>query len=351
MSLDVSVIVPIYNVELYLQECLDSILKQTGCTFEVICVDDGSTDETPQILKAIAETDSRIRVITQENQGVSVARNRGLEVATGRYVVFMDSDDALAENALEPLVRLADKEQLDHIVFEAKVFADNRGGKVDPKQVAKEERYHTLKDASLLNRVYCGEILFQKLMDTKSFYATTQVRMLRRELIEENNLRFIVGILHEDNHFTPLALLLAKRAMAIPEKYFLRRLRGGSIVTSSGKMSQRAIGCLTAYLKLQPAFEKIRQKNNNIEKVLRSYQALLLDGAMSHLSQVDDGDIEQQVMPGLAQFFSPDELVHIRWMLLSCLEVHKELHKRIEKCRNKRLFSRLKRCLRITRSH
>ena len=88
----ISVIIPVYNVEKYLAECLTSVVNQTFKDIEIICVNDGSTDNSPKILKEFAQKDSRIKIINQENQGLSAARNTGLDVATGEYVSFIDSD-------------------------------------------------------------------------------------------------------------------------------------------------------------------------------------------------------------------------------------------------------------------
>ena len=97
----ISVIIPVYNVENYLEESLDSIINQTFTDLEIICVNDGSTDNSPSILNNYANKDSRINIINQENKGLSAARNSGLDVATGDYIYFFDSDDILELTALE----------------------------------------------------------------------------------------------------------------------------------------------------------------------------------------------------------------------------------------------------------
>ena len=94
----VSVIVPVYNAEKYLQECVDSILRQTLADLELILVDDGSTDTSPALCDRYAEQDLRVRVIHQANAGSSAARNRGIEVATGEWIAFVDSDDFIDAN-------------------------------------------------------------------------------------------------------------------------------------------------------------------------------------------------------------------------------------------------------------
>ena len=97
----VSVIIPCYNVEKYLGKCLESILNQTYSNLEIICVNDGSTDSTLALLEEYSQKDERIRIINQQNQGVSAARNSGLEVATGSYIIFVDSDDFIKLNTCE----------------------------------------------------------------------------------------------------------------------------------------------------------------------------------------------------------------------------------------------------------
>lgn len=109
----VSIIVPVYNVEKYLPECLDSILASTYTNLEVIVVDDGSPDNCPQICDEYAKKDLRIRVIHQENQGLVGARNAGLEAATGKYVAFVDSDDMVSPVLYETLVKAIEQQQAD----------------------------------------------------------------------------------------------------------------------------------------------------------------------------------------------------------------------------------------------
>ena len=103
----ISVIIPVYNTEKYLERCLDSVLAQTHQNFEVICVNDGSTDASESILKRYAEKDKRFKVMKQPNQGQGTARNTGLDIATGDYILFLDSDDQLPDYALAVLLEIA----------------------------------------------------------------------------------------------------------------------------------------------------------------------------------------------------------------------------------------------------
>ena len=109
-EIKVSVIIPIYNTEKYLAECLESIINQTLKQIEIICIDDGSSDGSAAILKEYAQNDLRISMYTQKNRGVSAARNVGVRHARGKYLFFMDSDDILEKNALEILVQTLQNE-------------------------------------------------------------------------------------------------------------------------------------------------------------------------------------------------------------------------------------------------
>ena len=113
----VSVIIPVFNVEEYLEECINSILRQTLTDIEIICINDGSTDSSPDILKKYAEQDRRITVYSQDNCGLSAARNLGMRAARGRYTYFIDSDDWLERDALRDLYTRAEKDQLDLLLF------------------------------------------------------------------------------------------------------------------------------------------------------------------------------------------------------------------------------------------
>lgn len=120
----ISIIIPVYNVEKYLHECLDSIINQTFTDIEIICVDDGSTDKSSEILEEYEQKDKRFTVISQPNKGVSAARNRGMQQAKGKYIMFVDSDDWLAHNACEQAYKAATGNDCDMLLFSHNKFTD-----------------------------------------------------------------------------------------------------------------------------------------------------------------------------------------------------------------------------------
>lgn len=117
-KIKISIIIPVYNAELYLPQCLDSVTRQTFTDFECICINDGSTDSSLNILKNHSETDKRFKIISQQNSGVSQARNTGIKTACGNYIVFADPDDWLSENYLEVLYDTIEKYGCDVIASE-----------------------------------------------------------------------------------------------------------------------------------------------------------------------------------------------------------------------------------------
>lgn len=124
-TVKVSVIIPIYNTAIYLRQCLDSVITQTLKDIEIICVDDGSTDECPQILKEYEAKDSRIRLLWQENQYAGTARNYGMTVATGKYFAFWDSDDFFHPKALELMYKQCEKDNADMCICSANHYFDD----------------------------------------------------------------------------------------------------------------------------------------------------------------------------------------------------------------------------------
>ena len=241
----VTIIVPVYNVEQYLRECLDSIVDQTLTDWECICVDDGSTDSSSDILAEYARADSRFRIIRQENAGPSAARNAALDISEGEFLYFCDSDDEIEPQTLESLVGLCEKNDLDQVVFTANVLPD--GVPEDAPSVLAAKRYYRVSD-SVCGIVRTGPELFSELVRNQCFTVSPPFRLIRRASIKDW-LRFPDGWIHEDNYFTPLALISARRAMIVNEAFYRRRVHPGSIVTD-GVTADYHAECLIGVWKL-----------------------------------------------------------------------------------------------------
>lgn len=224
----VSVIVPVYNVEKYLCECLDSVLGQTLADIEVICVDDGSTDGSAAILARYAAKDPRIRVITQANSGLSAARNAGMDVATGEYIYFLDSDDWIADDAMKRCVGICERDSLDQLVFGCRIMAES--DVVNGKFLSRKEAYYRLP-GSIDGEVMDGAKFLRETIRKGGYFPSVPMRLMRRAVLVDSGLRFPTGLIHEDEYFTPLLIALSGRVAVVGERFYVRRLRDGSITT------------------------------------------------------------------------------------------------------------------------
>lgn len=194
-----SIIIPIYNVENYIIDCLDSVFAQKIANMEVICIDDGSTDNSGQIATNYAQLHSNMRIIHQSNQGLSAARNTGIRHATGEYVFFLDSDDTLTNtSALNNMYILAQEQKADIVVFNALVNGETPYLSPFPTQT------------EAIN----GTRLMQKFYDhSQTLMIPIWGHLYRKQFLLNNNLWFKEGIYHEDILFTPIAQYLASRAL------------------------------------------------------------------------------------------------------------------------------------------
>ena len=218
LSPEFSIIIPIYNVAPYLRQCLDSVLKQdlSGC--EVICVNDGSTDNSFLILEEYKKQYPQINLISQENKGLSATRNAGIRAATGDYILFLDSDDWLEKDAIRILQ--------DNIGGEDMLCFNGRRYFEDDTQEA--------PDAGLTETNLTGWDYYNKyaLVSRKFHFVCVVLRLYRKQFLLDNNLFFEEGIYHEDNLFTPIACYYAQKVKVIPDCLYVYRIRKGSIMQS-----------------------------------------------------------------------------------------------------------------------
>lgn len=224
----ISVIIPVYNVENYLKECLDSIVSQTLEEIEIICVDDGSTDGSAAILREYAGRDSRVRVLTQANAGQGTARNVAMDQAAGEYVYCMDADDRLEKTALAELWQQCREKALDVLYFSGRSFYEE-------PQLEKEFPWFSTayQRKGDYPHVLSGRELFVRFLQEGDYYASPCLYLTRLAFLRERRIRFPEGIAHEDEFFALDVLMLAERAACVPAAYFHRRVRSNSTMTSA----------------------------------------------------------------------------------------------------------------------
>ena len=214
-----SIIIPVYNVEPYLRNCLDSVLAQTYADWEAICINDGSTDGSLAILKEYTANDSRFQIIDQSNKGLSAARNAGIREAKGEYIFLLDSDDWTVPDALERLGR--------HIAGQDMVCFTG--------QKYNEEDNTYLPSDMLSSATYASGMAYYNENALKSYvfpFVCAVLRLYKRTFLLEHNLSFKEGIYHEDNLFTPIACYYANKVTVIPNSLYIYRIRENSIMTT-----------------------------------------------------------------------------------------------------------------------
>ena len=220
-----SVIVPVYKAEGYLEQCVESVLQQTYTDFELILVDDGSPDRCPEMCDELAEKDSRIKVLHKENGGASSARNAGLDIASGEYIMFLDSDDYWNDRgALSKLNFSIVPLNPDVAVFGC-TDIDERSGK---KDVSRSDYDMTVMKSGDKDRILHYFLAEGKLPGAAYVFAT------RRDLIERLKIRFKEGITAEDYDWVLSIFLNASNFAAIDDPFYTYRKRQeGSVTTSS----------------------------------------------------------------------------------------------------------------------
>lgn len=206
-----SIIIPVFNVEPFIKKCILSCLHQNIEDYEIIVINDGTTDSSMKIVEELALENESVRIFEQENQGLSATRNRGISLAKGKYIWFVDSDDWIEENCLKDIVASMEKEQCD-VLCQTQMF--------------KEGVWHKSSNYFVPNNVNTlSEYFWSESPNPAQFY------VFKKSFILENNLYFKVGIKHEDSLFTPIMLCLAQRLSFYRKPIYHFYKRANSITT------------------------------------------------------------------------------------------------------------------------
>ncbi|MCL1880245.1 MAG: glycosyltransferase [Actinomycetia bacterium] len=294
----VSVIIPVYNAEKYLEDCLNSVLRQPVADIEVICVDDGSTDTSLAILRAFEQQDTRLRVLTQKNQYAGVARNVGLDIAQGEYVHFLDADDWVDQGIYDRTIPLMAEHGLDFLVF-----AYRRVDMMTGRMIAKGTAYRSLPE---YHGLHVGALL-----DEPEFWVWSNVtpwsKVYRRQFLIQNQLRFPSYIVINDRSFYFASLFCSNRVGALSEPLIYYRCNmDGSLVSRRFANFEVHYDSIRSVLRLSQAFdERIRSLVMEIElsdclswfhKAKGAERRRIVGGLFSFLASMDLsilGDLRQ----------------------------------------------------------
>ncbi len=230
----VSVILPIYNVAPYLDETFRSLLNQSLKEIEIIAVNDGSTDNSEDIIRKYQQKDTRVKYIYQANQGQSVARNTALLQATGQYIYMMDSDDILSDSsALELCYQYAEKNRADFIFFDGDTFSEKEVSRTSWNT----KRTHLLDE----NTKYNGEFLLNMMLDNEKHNCVVWLLLINHDFLKKIGLKFYPGIIHEDELFTSILALESDSIYCLKQTLIKHRIRNAS--TMGKYFSKRNLNC------------------------------------------------------------------------------------------------------------
>lgn len=253
----VSIIIPVYNSSPYLNQCLDSVKEQLLDDFEIICVDDGSTDGSDLILKEYAANDERIKVLYEEHKNAGVARNLGLSAASGRYLYFLDSDDYIESTLLQDCISVADRDDSDIIVFSANQL-DSK--KKELKRIERALVIKNLPEESIL-QPFSGKEMPKKLFNSFGNFAWN--KMFKRSFVEQTGIQFQDVERANDLAFVTTALALAQRISIIDKPLMVYRTGHGMNLQATKHLAPAATWnayCeATRRLKQYGVFEQYKQ--------------------------------------------------------------------------------------------
>ena len=226
MNVKISVIIPVFNNDSYLDTCITSVLKQTYQNFEIICINDNSTDRSSEILKKYAEKDKRIKILNNtKNMGPGHSRNKGIDNAKGKYIFFLDSDDWIDKTALKLLYNQCEKDKLDLIMFKYIVYYDDK----------KDFGYEKYYDMHYMNKFSKKVFNHLDLNPNEVFRLPIGPcnKLYNKSFLDNNNIRFPnENVIQEDNPFFFKAITLAKRISILNEYLYNRRKQPKSIMNT-----------------------------------------------------------------------------------------------------------------------
>lgn len=267
MHIRLSIIIPVYNVESYLRSCIESCISNDlyNQEYEIIAVNDGSRDNSKSILEEYQQSYNILKVISQENQGLSVARNTGLGIAKGDYIWFVDSDDWIDESAINLVISKIKKNNLDIIKLRAwDIFPDGN------KRIR-----HSEYDENIIQdgRTYAL---------TNLGNTPVQFSIYRKKLLTDNNLQFLPGVFHEDNEFTPRVYWYAKKVGFINKPLYYYRQNPASITkTINPKKSYDLIKVCQSLSNFTDTI--VKNQDLKFKNALNSFISLSLNNAIFNI--------------------------------------------------------------------
>lgn len=274
-KIKISIIIPVYNAEKYLEECVNSLLVQSYSNIEIILIDDGSTDESLILLQKYALEDKRIKLLQQKNLGAAIARNYGLSVATGNYVIFLDSDDYFDKKLIEISVKTAEKYDADITIFRADAF-DNKTGIVSPLN----DRIK--KYPQFLSMTFCYKDIKDNIFN--SFLIAPWNKLYKKAFLDKYKFEFQNIKRTNDLLFTSETLVKANKIIIIDEILLHYRTGLNNNLQSGNKKTP------LEFYKALYELNKFLVKNQLYNDLVKSYQKLVVDVTFYNINSMKTDD-------------------------------------------------------------
>lgn len=348
-DISVSIVVPVCNVQNYLKECMDSILKQTLKNIEIICVDDGSTDYSLDILRSYEKRDSRVRVITKANSGYGNTMNVGMKMAKGKYIGIVESDDYVEANMFERLYKTAEQYEAEIVKSDHYIFSTKNGKNQSKYQWVCPIEYYN----KVLNSYTCPEIYTFTMMNWTGIYLT--------DFIRTNNIKHneTPGASFQDNGFWYQVISLARRIVFINEAFYYYRQDN----PNSSINNKKKVYCIcdeykymTSFLNNHPELGEEHHKRffekkffnymNSYNRISEEYKLEFLE-AISEEFQNDLKDpllkietIDTWVFQQVNRIIDSPKLFYIENGLWTYKEEYEKVHDKLMKIRNSEEFKK-----------
>lgn len=301
-AIKVSVIIPVFNTAPWLKDCLDSVIQQDYLNLQIICINDGSTDDSLSILNSYAEKDARIQIIDQENHGQGNARNRALDISTGKYIMFVDSDDMLFDGIIKKMVDHAEENGMDMLrcsgetIFESEIF---------------EKRFRNFQYTHAYPDIYSGLDLYHEMKQNKEYTSSVYRALYLRSWLEKHQIRFL-ELVHEDELWSYKCYLYSERCGLVPEKGYIRRYRDDSIMTKPISLNNIRAYYITACHMTLLCYEN-REKLERYPEFVDYPFRLLKDSSKKYKDNFDNfntqirDNFDRMMLKELDQFIAADD--------------------------------------------
>ena len=305
-----TIVIPVYNSEKYVRHTLQSIFDQKfdRGNLEVIVVNDGTTDNSMEIVREFASREAGIKIIEQQNQGLSAARNTGIAAATGKYVWFVDSDDWIEEGFLEKAPPLLDKAEEDVFLFRICEYRESDGQKILERTLPHETAHET-------------DLL--ELLQTRTDFSPVQLFIIRKEFMDRCHLTFVNGIIHEDMEYAPRMLILAKSIKSVPWTHYNYLRRDTGSLTSNPSNRKKRIDSLFQIIDLQRELEKGITDKRNLRAMQtvrfwlyrKLFNFISFDEFLEIQAEIRKRSAEMKALVRKHLFFRPTSLMVVRRLI------------------------------------